>query len=246
MVPSADTFDGVRAAGFRRVDAVDTEHRRGVQHVAGAVADLVRNAGPRREIAVARAVDEHAPADREAARFRLDEDCLDAVVGGHDGARRERMKQHVHVRFRKQLVGRNLERRDVVGLRENLVLDREVRLVEAAHRLEARENVVGEAVHDLLVFAVDDGMEAAEGAQAGRGARAAEKAVALDANRRPPRTPRGDRRRDAGRSPADDDDFIVAVDGCLPAGLEYVGRWHAMSLVRDSRAVCRGIPRESR
>jgi hypothetical protein len=75
-----------------RVHAVDAEHRRRVQHVAGAVADLVRHAGPGREIAVAGAVDEHSAADREAAGLRLDEHGLDAIVARHDGARRERME----------------------------------------------------------------------------------------------------------------------------------------------------------
>src|SRR5262245_38773397 len=89
-------------------------------------------------------------------------------------------------------------------------------------------------------------MQTAERGEARRRAGAAAEAIALDADRRPPRSPRRDRRGDAGRPAADDDDFVVAVDGCLPAGLYYVGRWHARSLVRDSWAVCRGMPRESR
>src|SRR5690606_13293396 len=56
-----------RAPGPLGVDAVDSEHRRRVQHVARAVADLVRSAGPRTEVAVAGRVDENPAADREAA-----------------------------------------------------------------------------------------------------------------------------------------------------------------------------------
>ena len=52
----------------------------------------------------------------------------------------------------------------------------------------------------------------------GRAGAAAE-AVTLDADRRAAGPPRGDRRGDAGRPAADDDDFVVAVDGRLPAGL---------------------------
>ena len=73
-------------------------------------------------------------------------------VARHDDAGGERVKQHVHVGFSEQLVGGDLERGDVVRLRENLVLNRQVRLVQAVHALEARENVVGDAVNDLLVL----------------------------------------------------------------------------------------------
>src|SRR5690606_30328231 len=71
------------AAGFRGVHAVDAEHGRWVQHVARAVAHLVRSARPGREIAVARAVDEQLAADREAPRLRLDDDRVDTLVRGH-------------------------------------------------------------------------------------------------------------------------------------------------------------------
>ena len=182
-------------------------------------------------------------ADREAAGFRLDEHGLDAVVARHDDARGERVEQHVHVRFGEQLVGGDLERRDVVRLREDLVLDREVGLVQPVHALEPLEDVVGYAVDDLLVLAVNDGMQAAERAQARRRARAPAEAVALDADRRPPGAPRGDRRGDAGRPAADDDDFVVAVHGRLPAGFCYVRRWHAeVSGIRSSGG---SVPRKS-
>src|SRR5690606_32716998 len=62
------------AAGTFGIDAVDPEHRRRVQHVARAVADLVRRTGPRAEIAVAGRVDEDPAPHREATGLRLDQE----------------------------------------------------------------------------------------------------------------------------------------------------------------------------
>ena len=64
----------------------------------------------------------------------------------------------MHACFGEQLVGRDLERRDVVGLREDLVLDREMGLVQAVHPLDPREDIVGQPMDDLLVLAMNDGV----------------------------------------------------------------------------------------
>src|SRR5262249_12076625 len=71
-----------RLARLRRVDAADAVHRRRIEHVALAVADFVRGARPRGEVAVARAVDEHPAAHRAPTRFGLDDDGLDRIVRG--------------------------------------------------------------------------------------------------------------------------------------------------------------------
>jgi len=39
---------------FFRIDAVEAEHHRGIEHAAGIVADLEARAGPGREIAISR------------------------------------------------------------------------------------------------------------------------------------------------------------------------------------------------
>ena len=76
----------------------------------------------------------------------------------------------------------HLERRGVVGLRQDLAED-EMRLVEAVERAHALEQVVGDAVDDLADLAVHIGVQAAEVGDAGGGAHAAEEAVALDEQR---------------------------------------------------------------
>src|SRR2546425_6153449 len=54
-----------RSARLLRIDATDAVHGRGIEHVAFAVADFVRRAGPGCEVAVARAVDENFPRSEE-------------------------------------------------------------------------------------------------------------------------------------------------------------------------------------
>ncbi len=197
-----------------------------------AVADFVRHAGPRGEVAVARAVDEDLAAHREAARLRLDEHRVDLVVGREHGADAERMEQNVDLGFGEQLVGRDLERRDVVGLREDLIADREVRLVQAVHRAQAIEDVVRDSVHDLLVLAVHDGVQPAESAQARGRACAAEEAVALDQERRAAAASGRERGGDAGRAAAEHDDLVLAEQRGLARGLDDLGMAH-----RESRSV---------
>jgi len=82
-------------AGLFRIDAVEAEHHRGVEHAAGTVADLEACAGPGREIAVAGAIDENVGAHRLAAGLGLDHERVDAarVMHHHTGA--ERMKENV-------------------------------------------------------------------------------------------------------------------------------------------------------
>jgi len=89
-----------------------------------------------------------------------------------------------------------------------------MRLVQAVHRAQAIEDVVRDAVHDLLVLAVHDGVQAAERAQARSRAGAAEKAIALDQERRPAAAPGGERGRDAGGAAAEHDDLVLSEEGC--------------------------------
>ena len=61
------------------VDAVDPEHRRRVEHVAGAVASFERHARPGCEIAITGCVDEYLAAYREAPGLGLHEHGVDPV-----------------------------------------------------------------------------------------------------------------------------------------------------------------------
>src|SRR5690606_4359406 len=91
-----------------------------------------------------------------------------------------------------------------------------------------------DAVHDLLVAAVDDGMQPAERAEAGRRAGAAEETIPLDQDGRAAAATRGDRRGNAGGAAAEHDDLVVAEQRGLPARL--VDGVHGISFGRDAPA----------
>ena len=152
---------GPGLAGGGRIDAVQPEHHGRVEHAAVAVAALERRAGPGREIAVARAVDEDAPDDGGAAGLGLDDQRADGVVGVHHDAGAERVEQDFGAVAEQQIVGRAFVGRGVVGLRLDLA-ERDMRLVQAAEPVDARQQFVGDAVHHLAVLAMDVGMQPAE------------------------------------------------------------------------------------
>ncbi len=81
-----------------------------------------------------------------------------------------------------EIVGGAFVGRGVVGLRLDLA-ERDMRLVQAAEPVDACEQFVGDAVHHLTVLAMHIGVQPAERGDAGGGAHAAEKAVALDQQR---------------------------------------------------------------
>ena len=87
-----------------------------------------------------------------------------------------------------------------------------MRFVETAEPVDARQQIVGDAVHDLTDIAVHVGMKPAEIGDAGGGAHAAEKAVAFDEKRLPPERASGRSGGDAGGTAAEDDDLVVAED----------------------------------
>ena len=64
-----------------------------------------------------------------------------------DDADRDGMEQQLGAGAEQHRVGRALERRGVVRLRQDLAED-EVRLVQAVERAHALEQLVGDAVHD--------------------------------------------------------------------------------------------------
>ncbi len=184
-----------------------------IEHVALAVADLVRRAGPRREIAVARAIDKQLATNRAAARFGLDQQVCVAK------ADRERMKQQMDVRRGEQLIGDQLVRRDVVRLRLDASLEEHVRRAERPHGFQSGKDRVGNAMHDLAMLAVHLGMQAAEIRQARRRAGAAEKAVALDQDRGAPCPARRGGSGDARRAAAQHHHLVLGQQQRFAFGL---------------------------
>src|SRR5258707_11592072 len=82
-------------AGLFRIDAVEPEHHRGVEHAAGIVADLEARAGPGREIAVAGAIDENVGPHRLPPCLALDHKRVDSARIMHHRAGAERMEENV-------------------------------------------------------------------------------------------------------------------------------------------------------
>ena len=82
-------------AGRFRIDAVEPEHHRGIEHAAGVVADLEPRPGPGREIAVAGTIDKNLRPHRLPPGFCFDHQRIDTglVMHHHTGA--ERMKENV-------------------------------------------------------------------------------------------------------------------------------------------------------
>jgi hypothetical protein len=204
-------------ACFRRVHAGEAEHHRWIQHVAFTVADLERRAGPGREIAVAGAVDEDIRADRLPPGLGLDQHDIDARRVMHHDTGTERMEEDVDLVSAEQIVGRDLVGRGVVGLRENLAED-QMRRVQSAEPVDAREQFGRDALHDAMHPAMNIGMQPAEIGHARGRSHAAEKAVALDQERPPPGARSSDRGGNAGRTAAEHDDFIFAIERNLARG----------------------------
>ena len=124
----------------------------------------------------------------------------------------------------KQIVRRDLVGRGVVGLRKDLA-ENQMRLVQPVEPVDAIQQVGGDALHHAMHLAMDVGMQPAEIGDARGRAHAAEKAIALD-QQRAASGPRGrNRRRNARRSAAEDDDFIFAVERNVARGfLDGSGR----------------------
>ena len=132
------------------------------------------------------------------------------------------MEQQVDAGLEKQRIGGAFEGRRVVGLGVDLAED-EVRLAQAAQGPHALEQVVGDAMHHLPDVAMDVGMQAAEIGDAGGGAHAAEKSVALDQQRVGAMAGRRRGGGDAGGSSAEHDDVVFAEHRCRSGRLFYVG-----------------------
>ena len=127
-----------------------------------------------------------------------------------DDAGGQRMKQNIDLVRQQQIVGRAFIGGGVVGLRLDLA-EHQMRRVQAAEPVDARQQFVGDAVHDLFDLAMHIGVQAAEIGDAGGGAHAAEKAVALDQQHAAAMHAGGGRGRDPGRSAAQHHDIVFAA-----------------------------------
>ena len=152
-----------------------------------------------------------------ASRLGLDHQRIN-VVAFLDDAAGEGMEQERDAAPEQHLVGRAFVGCGVVGLRHGAAEDR-VRRVEAVEAGKPREQLVGDAVHDLADLAVHIGMEPAEIGDACRRPHAAEKAVALDEQRALPERTRRCRRGNAGRAAAEHDDVVFSAHGDFARGL---------------------------
>jgi hypothetical protein len=94
------------------------------------------------------------------------------------------MEQKLRAARGQEIVGGDLVGGVVIGLRHALAGKQNVRRVEPAQPVDAAEQIVGNAVHHLPKLAMHVGMQAAEIGHASRRAHAAEKAIALDEQRR--------------------------------------------------------------
>jgi hypothetical protein len=227
---------GPGLAGRSRIDAVQPKHHGRVEHAALAVAVLERRAGPGREIAVARAVDEHAADDRGAAGLGLHDQRANAVVLLHHDPGAERVEQDFGVVAEQKVVGGALVGRGVVGLRLDLA-ERHMRRIEPAEPVDARQEFIGDAMHHLAVLAVDIGVQPAERGHAGSRAHAAKETVTFDHERLAAERGRRRGRRDASRPAAQHDHVVLAAHGHLPLRLAdgLCRHWGMIALLRHSR-----------
>src|SRR5260221_544208 len=129
------------------IDAVHAEHERRIERPAGAVALLASGAREARQVAVARAVDEHARANGLPAGLGLDHERGDRLRVAAQGRGAVRMEEDLHARRSEQPVRGALVGRHVVGLGERLAEDH-VRLVQAVERGDAIEKLGGDSMHD--------------------------------------------------------------------------------------------------
>ena len=114
-----------------------------------------------------------------------------------------------------------------------------MRRVQAAEPVDARQQFVGDAVHDLADLAMDIGVQPAEIGDAGRGAHAAEKAVALDQQHLASVVAAAARRGDAGRSAAQHHHVVFAADRGLARRFGDAGKacGHRIFLCGDTPCI---------
>ena len=185
------------------------------------VAFLHRNAGPMRQVAVARAVNEHPAANRIATRFRFDDERIDASRLIPDHGCGQRMEEQLDAVGEQQRIGSELERRHVIRLRANAA-EHVVGLVQAIERAHPVEQIGGDPVDDLVDLAAHVRVQAAEVGHAGRRPHPSEESVALDQQASRSVARRRRRSDDSGRTATQHDDVVFAEQRRRARGFEDV------------------------
>src|SRR5581483_3160482 len=103
------------------------------------VADLERRPGPGRQIAIAGAIDEETSADRLPAGFGFHEQRLDPLAVHRDTST-ERVEENIDLVVAKEVVGRDLVGRGVIGLRKDFA-ENKMRLVQSIQTIDARKQI---------------------------------------------------------------------------------------------------------
>jgi hypothetical protein len=156
-----------------------------------------------RQVAIARGIDEPSRPQRAAAGLGFHQRRADAPGVVAQRTHQHCMEQQLHASGQQQLIGRALVGWDVVGAHADAALQAVLRRIESTEPLDALEQLVDQAVHQLHRLAVELAVQASEVGDAARGAHAAEEPVALD-QQRARAMPRGARRgRKARRAAAD-------------------------------------------
>jgi hypothetical protein len=110
------------------------------------------------------------------------------------------------------VVGRALVGRHVVGAHADAALQPVLRIVQAAQAVDARQQLVDHAVHQLLHLPVAPAVQAGEVGHAAGRAHAAEKAVTFDEQGARAAARRADRGGQPGRAAAEHADVELAED----------------------------------
>ena len=196
--------DGVAAVGrleTRHVDALQAEdHRRVLHHAVGTAVGL--EAGHRHQVGIAAGVDGEAGAHVEQAALGPHRRAVDAVaVAVH--ADRQRVVRELHAGRGQQRIGRFAPRQRLVHPGPGLAVEH--RLGQSAALLHRGDEVVDEAVHDLLRSPrrLLGFVKSADGARQARHRAAAAEAVALHQQGLQPGAGRDGCRGHAGGAAAD-------------------------------------------
>ena len=130
----------------------------------------------------------------------------------------QRVEQELHARVQQQLVGRAFVGRDVVGAHADAALQPSCGALRPPSRVDALEQVVGHAMHQLRDLAVATCRRGRRNWSRRRRCpcrRENRSARPADVARRAARRGRG---RDAGRPTADHDDLVLDKDGHRTGG----------------------------
>ena len=190
----------------------DAKHGRRKQCAALAVAQLKGHTGKPGHVGIARAVDEAPGANGLAAGFGFHQQRAD-VPAVHDDGGGPGVKQQLHPGGQQPLVGRALVGRDIVGAHADAALHAVLGFVKPAQSVNALQQFVDHAMHDLPHFAVVAAIQTGEIGHAAGRAHAAQKAITLDQQRARAVPGGAHAGGQAGRAAAYNDDVKFAIDG---------------------------------